>query len=104
MVTAWIIGWLIPILITGLATLDHSHSKSQFLQHEFYSKLFLSGCFKTFIRDGAQLAKLVKAIFRPWNSYCIQVKILRKCTELEKQIHEYMCIAGLLYIVLLVVC
>jgi len=24
-------------------------------------------------RDGAQLAKLVKAIFRPWNSYCIQV-------------------------------
>jgi len=24
-------------------------------------------------RDGAQLAKLMKAIFRPWNSYCIQV-------------------------------
>ena len=31
--------------------------------------------FKTFPRDGAQLAKLVKAIFRPWNYYCIQVKI-----------------------------
>ena len=33
---------------------------------------------KVSLRDGAQLAKLVKAIFRPWNSYCIQVQLLSK--------------------------
>ena len=44
-------------------------------KHEFCSEVFLRRCFKTFPRDGAQLAKLMKAIFRPWNSYCIQVNI-----------------------------